>query len=495
MRKKRLKRNTVSSLIFQFTSIICGFILPRLILKRYGSEVNGLVHSIAQFLQLIAFLELGVGAVVQSALYKPLAEKDNPQISRIIHSASLFFRRLAVVLLIYVLCLVLLYPRLSSSSFGFTYTAFLILAMSVSSFAQYYFGVVDRLLLTADQRGYIQYTAQTCTLIVNTIACAILIELGASIQVVKLTTSVIYLVRPLFLRLYVQRHYSIDRKIVYHTEPITQKWNGVAQHVAAIVLDGTDVIVLTALSSLSNVSIYSVYHMVVHGIKQLFMSITNGIQSLVGELWAKNELDELDRLFEIVEWAIHTGVDYIFGCTCVLLLPFINVYTRGVSDTNYLLPAFSLLITLANAGHCLRLPYNIMILAVGHYKQTQKNYIIAALINIVLSIIFVRTWGLIGVALGTLAAMLYQTIWMAIYCYRQLLYKGKQRRFWKHLLTDFIYFSAAAAYSTTVRLRTLSYLSWLLLAFKSAVILAIFLILINLLLNRDKFRILYARFR
>ena len=34
-------------------------------------------------------------------------------------------------------------------------------------FSQYYFGVVDRILLIADQRGYIQYNIQTVTLVIN----------------------------------------------------------------------------------------------------------------------------------------------------------------------------------------------------------------------------------------------------------------------------------------------------------------------------------------
>ena len=71
-RKKLLALNTSSSLIFQLTTIVCGFIVPRIILKSYGSEVNGLINSIMQFLAIISFLELGVGAVIQSSLYNPL---------------------------------------------------------------------------------------------------------------------------------------------------------------------------------------------------------------------------------------------------------------------------------------------------------------------------------------------------------------------------------------------------------------------------------------
>ena len=203
MREKRLFYNTVSSLVFQLTTIICGFILPRLILNAFGSEVNGLVNSITQFLGVISFLELGVGAVVQSALYKPLAEKRQDDVSKIISSANKFFTRLGQIMLDYVIVLVVVYPRFAGKNFGFAYTATLIVAISISSFAQYFLGIVNRLLLTADQRGYIQYNAQTLAVICNTVACFILIQFGCSIQIVKLTTSLIYLLQPFVIYLYV----------------------------------------------------------------------------------------------------------------------------------------------------------------------------------------------------------------------------------------------------------------------------------------------------
>ena len=108
-------------MIAQITTLICGFILPRLFLQHYGSEVNGLVNSISQFLSVIAFLELGVGAVVQSSLYKPLAEKDNQQISKVMVSANKFFQRLACILLVYVISLMIIYPFIANLIFFFIY--------------------------------------------------------------------------------------------------------------------------------------------------------------------------------------------------------------------------------------------------------------------------------------------------------------------------------------------------------------------------------------
>lgn len=491
-RKKLLVLNTSSSLIFQLATIICGFIVPRLILQTYGSEVNGLINSIMQFLAIIAFLELGVGAVIQSSLYKPLAEKNDEEISKIVVSGQKFFSRLATILLVYVVILMGIYPLISKTNFGFLYTATMILVISISSFAQYYFGIVNSLLITANQRGYFSYNIQTITLILNTIACFILIKLGASIHIVKLTTSLIYLARPLILSLYVKKNYKINWNIKYDEEPIKQKWNGIAQHVSAVVLDGTDNIVLTIFMGLEIVSVYSVYNMVVMGVKKLLMSMTNGIQSLMGELLAREEIDKLRKFFGWVEWSIHTGTTFIFGVTAILIIPFVEVYTSGIHDANYIQPLFAVLIVMANAVHCLRLPYNILILAGGHYKQTQNNYIIAALINIVVSILFVNILGLAGVAIGTLLAMFYQTIWMAIYDSKNLIH-WPINKFLKQICVDIISLALLVFISKILKINDISWIGWIIYAVKISILTILCILIINSLFYRKYLKIIFKR--
>lgn len=489
---KKLALNTITSLGLQVVSVICGFILPRLILESFGSDVNGLVNSITQFLGVITLLDLGVGAVVQSALYKPLAENDTDMISKIYVSANKFFRRLAEILLVYVILLMIFYPMLVNKSFGHMYTALLIAAICISSFAQYYFGIVNSLLLNADQRGYIQYTAQIITLILNTIACYVVIKLGASIQIVKLTTSLIFLLRPFFLVLYVKKHYAINRKITYTEEPIKQKWNGMAQHFAAYVLSGTDNIVLTLFSSLANVSIYSVYYLAIAGVRSALLSMTNGFQSLIGEMLAKKETVKLNNFFGYVEWFLHTGTTLVFGCTGVLLVNFVRVYTNGIHDADYIQPLFAVLITIANAGHCLRLPYNILILASGHYKQTQSNYIVAMILNIVISIATVKIWGLVGVSIGTLVAMAYQTVWMARYDSKNIIC-WPFKNFLKQCGVDAITVIVASLATFKIPMLSVSYVSWFLLAIEVFAVWLVIAILINSVFYRERVLSMFRR--
>lgn len=494
IKDRKLYLNTITPIILEVVTIISGFIVPRMILSHFGSTVNGLVQSITQFLSIISFLELGIGSVVRFNLYKPLADHDNDGISKIVVAANKFFRTLAIILLIYTVILIIIFPYLGHHDFSWTYTALLILAMVISSFSQYFFGQVNQLLLTADQKGYIQYTAQILTIILNTIACVILINRGAEIHFVKLSTSLIFLMRPLFLQWYVRRHYEIDYNIKYEGEPIKQKWNGIAQHISSVVLDNTDVIVLTTFSTLANVSIYSIYHMIVNGLKKLMTTSTSGIQAKLGNIIARGDKKELDFVFFKTEWIIHTVGTLLFGITGVLIVSFVMVYTKGITDASYNNQAFALLMTLAYAGHSYRLPYSIMILAAGHYKQTQGIYIAAALINIITSIILVYFYGLIGVAVGTLAAMTFQTVWMAMYVSKNILF----RSIWffiKQVLVDFTGMLVAGLVFLTVNIKADSYITWLLLAVIRSIPIVLFVMLINYFVYKENVLWILGRFK
>lgn len=495
MRKGKIAKNTFASLFLQICTVICGFIVPKLILSSYGSAVNGLVNSITQFLSFIALMDLGVGAVVISALYKPLADNNQNQIDRIVTSSDKFFRVIGRILFCYVIVLIVIYPFLVKKDFGFVYTATLIAAISISSFSQFYFGMTDRLLLTADQRGYIQYNAQTITLILNTLACVVLIKIGCSIHIVKLTTSLIYLVRPIFLRAYINHNYCLNRRVKYEVEPIKQKWNGIAQHISAVVLNDTDTVVLTALSTLSAVSIYSVYNLVVSGLKKLFESSTNGVEAALGQAWAKKEYSECNRLFSFAEWLIHTSVTYVFTCTVLLIVPFVEIYTKGINDAEYVQPLFAILIVLAHTMHCYRLPYHIMVKAAGRYKETQKCYYVAALLNLVVSILAVKKWGLIGVAIGTLIAMIYQTIWMVIYNSKYLINETGKRFIKQMLINLLLFFGCYTTLPLFISLKSISLSSWIVMAIEVAVIVAAIEIFVNIIFYKDFVEVFFDKLR
>ena len=486
-RKTKLVMNIGAAFTKQVITVICGFVLPRYILKGYGSEVNGLLTSITQFLSFISFLELGVGAVVQSNLYAPLAKRDDEAISRIVVSSEKFFRTLSFIFIGYVAFLILLFPRFVASGFPFFYTVSLIIIIAVSSFAQNYLGVTYQLLLNADQKAFIQMSIQCVTLLINTGVSILFIQKGFSIQLVKLSTAALFLIRPIIQTIYVHHHYNINWKIQFAGEPIQQKWNGFAQHVAAVVVANTDVVVLTFLDTLKNVSVYSVYHSISYGVEQTIMTMSTGLEAMWGNMLANREQERLTASFSFTEWLVHNGISFVFVLTGILIVPFIQIYTQGISDANYILPIFGVILTSAFGMQCLRLPYFLIIKAAGHYKQTQTASIIEMLINVVFSVALVKRFGLNGVAVGTLAAMLYHTCYFAWYLRTRILNRPI-RFFCKYLAIDAAYALVCACLTRGFALRELSYLPWVVLALKAGAVCLAVLIAVNCVFYRSTIR-------
>ena len=486
-REKKAAITSILSIVHQITTIVCGFILPRFFLANYGSGVNGLISSITSFLGFISLAECGVGAVVRAALYKPLAQKDNEELSRIICSAERFFKRIALILLVYSFILMIVYPNIVIKDFSYVYTASLIVIISISTFAQYYFGITYKLLLASDQRGYISLAIQSVSRVANVVLCIVLMKVGAQIHIVKFVSSLIFLFQPLAM-CYIGRHqYSLNRKIGYEGEPISQKWNGLAQHIASVVLSNTDTVVLTLFSTLENVSIYAVYGLVVNGVKQLVDSLTMGVQALFGNMLAKNQMDQLDRSFGWFEWFMHTMTALMFGVTSVLIVPFVAVYTRGITDVNYIVPVFGAMMTIAQGCYCVRLPYSILILTAGHFRQTQGSAIIEALINIVFSIFLVNQFGLIGVAIGTLLAMLYRTIYFAIYLSKNILFR-KIKYFIKHCVVDTIMVVGIVSVNSLVTCKPNTYVEWIVLAAICTTLALLIVVVVNYVFYRDELK-------
>ena len=141
---------------------------------------------------------------------------------------------------------------------------------------------------------------------------------------------------------------------------------------------------------------------------------------------------------------------------------------------------------IAFALNCYTIPYHSMILAAGHYKQTQVYFILSAIINLVVSITTVFLYGLVGVALGTFVAMLFQLLWMAVYVSKHI-NRWPFSCFLKQLIIDAI--SLGLGILTTqfiVEKHMESYMTWIANGFLAVFCWGIIMIIVNFFAYRKK---------
>ncbi len=421
MRSKKALYNIISNLILQVIIIVYGFIVPKIIINYFGSDVNGLIASITQFLAYISLLESGFGPVVKATLYKPIAKKDNNAIAGILKTSEKFFRRIALIFILYIIVLCFIFPSIAKADFDAIFTISLVIIIGISTFAEYYFGMTYKIFLQAEQKTYVVSVIQTVTYIVSAIAVVVMALLGCNVLIIKLITGLVFVVRPLAQNMYVKRKYNIQLNKASNDYPIKQKWDGLAQHIAAVIHGNTDVAVLTIFTTFAEVSVYSVYFLVVAGIKKLVQSLINGLDASFGDMIAKEENDNLKKKFSAFELLFFIIIATVFTCAFVLITPFVQVYTKGVTDADYIRPIFGYLLVASEFIWALRTPYSSITLAAGHFKQTRKGAWIEAIVNIILSVILVFNFGLVGVAIGTIVAMLIRTVEFVYHANKYLL--------------------------------------------------------------------------
>lgn len=124
----------------------------------------------------------------------------------------------------------------------------------------------------------------------------------------------------------------------------------------------------------------------------------------------RKEEKNLNKSFRTYELFYCTLITIVYIAAMVMIIPFVRVYTNGITDANYIRPMFAILIVSAELMWAIRLPYSSITLAAGHFKETMVGAWVEAGTNLILSIILVFKFGIIGVTIGTLVAMTIRTI-------------------------------------------------------------------------------------
>lgn len=491
MRSKKAIYNISTSLISQIVIILYGFIVPKIIITNYGSNVNGLISSITQFLAYITLLESGFAPVVKSILYKPIANKNKQEIENILKSAEKFFRNIAKVFIVYIIILSIFYPFLAKSDFNNVYTISLIIIISLSTFAEYFFGLTYRIYLQSEQKNYIISIIQIISYLLSIASIVICAKLNVSIHLIKLISGIMFGLRPILQNIYVKKKYNINLKTADKNYKIKNKWDGLAQHIASVIHDNTDVFVLTIFSNFIEVSVYSVYYMIVKGIKKIVYIFTSGIEESFGDMLAKKERENLIIKFGMYETIFFTLSTIIFSASIVLINPFVSVYTKNITDANYVRYLFGYLIVISEYICVIRNPYISLTYAAGHFKETRVGAWVECVTNIVISIILVYKFGLVGVAIGTIIAMTIRTIEFIIHSNNNILERSISVCAKKILFLFFETFLIVFISKYLPYVGNVNYLNWIINALMVFVISCIIVLPINIIFYKKDFKMLF----
>lgn len=434
MKKNRLTLlNILSNILLQAINVAYGFIVPKIILCYFGSNVNGLICSITQFLSYITIVEGGITGVVMASLYKPLVVKDNEKISSILKTSNNFYKKIGIIYIFYSMILAFLYPLIFNYNFSYKYIFTLVIILSINMLIQYMYSLTFRNLLNADKKCYIVSFTQSIILVLTMILGYISIIIYPSIHIFKLITGLLFILQPIIYKKFINENYKFSKDVIEDKKLLSERWNGFAINVAAFIHNSTDIVILTIFTNLATVSIYSVYATVTNGLKAIVSAISNAIVPTLGQAYASEDNTLINEKMDIYEFIIFNIVFLFFTVAGLLITPFILIYTSNITDANYNQFIFGILIVVSEGLYLLKFPHLNLSYSANKFKELTKPAYIEAILNIAVSLMLVKKLNLVGVAIGTICGMTYRLIYQVYYS-TKLIKNRKQKIFYFKLI-------------------------------------------------------------
>lgn len=423
MRTKKSFINTVVAILSQIIIIGLGFLSRRVLIYSVGVQYLGINGLMTNILTLFSLAESGVGLAIGYALYKPLAEDDKETIKSLMHFYKIVYRVLAGGTAIIG---VAFFPFLHFFLKGNTapdvnIIYFLFLFSSVSSYLWSY----KITLNTADQNKYVSTIADTVTQIAVLII-KVLVLYYTQNYVLFLSIDIgTTLAKNIILSHYVNRKYpylkeknvnkiesSIKNKLTSNIKSLF------LTKIGYIISESSDNLVISSIINITTVGLYSNYTILVTSVRGFVNLFTSSITASVGNLIATEDKTYVYEVYKRIDFINY--ILYLFTSVCLFCLmePFVKIWL----GSEYILPKEILVLAvllyyLKGINSSIDTSKN----AAGLFRADRYITIIESIINIALSIILAKIYGLSGVLFGTVFSYITCSCWVrALYVFRDV---------------------------------------------------------------------------
>lgn len=417
MRSKNSIYNMIIGILYLVSHILFSFCITALIIKFFGSTANGIIASVKQISSYVAILDGGFGAACIMSYYGPLAQRDETAIREVFYASKKFYKMIGKLYLIALTVCSLFFAIFKGEYFGAAYTFLLILVVGGGIGLQYLFIENYKTIIIADQKNrYVQMLILLSEFLYFAAAIVLIQIMNVkNLLLVEIFNLLGIVIQMIYCRSFVKENYKFlfDKRIHNPStsmRSIKQKKETLIYAITTHISYNTDIIILTVFRTFSEVSIYSVYNMVISVVNYVFSVLTTAVSSSFGNLYQECE-KKFNRVFDAYEFVCLIINTALAISILFVMKAFILFYTKG-SEINYWNQSIALMFILNVFLNNIRSPYSIIIKVSQSYDRTQKIFIMEAVLNIGVSVALVPYLGIIGVLAGTFLSALLRDLFI-----------------------------------------------------------------------------------
>lgn len=407
-------RNAAAAIGGQLLNNVLRLVCRTVFIYTLGKEYLGISSLYANILTILSVSELGFSSAITYSLYRPLAQKDIPAVCSLMRFFKKAYQIIGLVILGLGLCLMPFLPYLMSGTTDAVNIYLYYLLYLVQTVVSYLFFAYKGALLIADQKKYlsdvITYIVQIC---MNLIQICILIFLR-SFLIYTVATIVSNVVQNMVIAR------MADKKYPYLKQPADmlskeQRKNVFSQvyamslyRISNIVGTATDNLIISANISVLMVGLYDNYYMIIQVIQKLITGFFQAFTSSLGNYYVLESREHNEFMFRCLNLLNNWLVVFCSVCFMVLLQPFIRLW---IGEAYLLSDPVVVVIVMNFATNYMQSTVQIYKDASGLFVRGKYRAVATAVLNLVISILLVRSMGIAGVFLGSIISRMVTTWW------------------------------------------------------------------------------------
>lgn len=437
------KRNLMYGMINKTIVLILQFLSRTMFIYYLGTEYLGVNGLYGNVLNVLSLAELGIDGVIQYSLYAPIANNDKETLSALLQYFKKIYRIIALSILVIGLFLVPFLPYILDCALDMReLILYYILFLTNSVFS--YLIAYKTLLIKADQNAYIIDNYTTTFTIIRHIAQTVFLIITRNYTAYLAVQIICTILLNVFLsnkanKLYPFIKNKVAKKSIDKNSIKGKIGYAFLYRTSNILIGNTDNILISVLVGTTYVGYYSNYSMFIFNVSVVINMLVTSVFSSFGNLYASGDKEKSYVLFKTCLLAFQW-----IGTTCSLCFMFVfNDFITLWIGKEYVLPGAVVFVIVLNFyNEIVNDPLWLYRETMGLFKEISVARMIAAGVNIVLSVVLGIKWGLFGILLATLISKTSSVSWYEPEIVLKKLGK-KTREYWK-AQGRYIGFSASA---------------------------------------------------
>lgn len=403
----------------QFLTMLLNFISRMVFIRCLSAEYLGVNGLFTDVLSILNFTELGIGTAMIFSMYEPAARNDEPKLTRLMNLYKWMYRAVAASVLLFGLILLPFLPYLIKGGEGIQNLPIIYMMYVLSSASSYLLNYKNS-IYQAHQKGYIRTGWGMICDCIRTVLQIIALILTHNFILYLLLQFVMQFVPNIIVSC------MVDKEFPYLNEskelPDKEERNGILKNIGAmsmhklatIIVRNTDSLLMSAFIGLTTVGIYSNYKLVLNNLNNLIGKLTKAFSGSIGNLSTLESSERLYQVYRELEFLFFVMASYLTGGLMILFNPFITIFF----GEKYCFPLATVVVIVTEFYITLMRQTNLLFReAMGLFWNDRYKAVAESIINLVVSLLLVKPFGVAGIVGGTIISSVTTCVWVEPYIF------------------------------------------------------------------------------